>query len=133
MAADNYLPEGFFRNKPPINARDIRLYESFLDLLMDDTFERSFVEQKLSKDFKVKAERVRFVVAKITIIIILEVKKNDETVTQAYLDAYGPDALPTEYELAVVKPRLDYFASVINKLKVADVVELPYFYYIFML
>ncbi|MDR2405428.1 MAG: hypothetical protein LBE27_03555 [Deltaproteobacteria bacterium] len=132
-ATDNYLPEDFFRNKPPLNERDLKLYEEYLNLLHDENFERGFVEPKLSKDFKVKVDRIRFVAVKVTIIVILEVSKNSDKTTGILLEAYGPDAMPTEFELNLVKPRLNQFAVLLHKLEEADVVEIPYFYYLFKL
>jgi hypothetical protein len=47
------------------------------------------------------------------------------------MEAYGPDAFPTEDEIALVKPHLGRYIETINSLKPADVEELPYFRYLF--
>ncbi|MDR2338800.1 MAG: hypothetical protein LBF40_01480 [Deltaproteobacteria bacterium] len=129
----NQLPEGFFKNQPPLAERDLKMYDSLLDLLLDDNFERGFVETKLSKDFKVKADRIRYCAVKMTVMVILWVNKNSTKVTKVMTDAYGPEILPTEWELKMAKPRLNAFSLKLNRLKSSDVEGLPYLYYLFKL
>jgi hypothetical protein len=130
---DNYLPVNFFKNQPPITGRDLLVYEELLELLADDTFEPSFLEQKLSKDYKIKPERIRYIAVKISIIVILEVSGNDEGVTRILTESYGPEVLPTENEIQLVKPRLNSLALALSKLTSSDVEELPYLHYLFKL
>jgi hypothetical protein len=132
-AQGNFLPEGFFDGQPPLGLKDIELYDSFLDLLLDDTFERSFLETKLAKDFKIKPERVRYCAVRMTILLILEANRNREEVVGVMMRNYGPKAFPTEGELLLSRPSLPGLAKKLNQLGAPDVADLPYLHYLFKL
>jgi hypothetical protein len=120
------VPENCFRKRPPVTEADVRLCEEFLKLIADDTFERSFIEAKLSKDFKVKPDRVRYACLKVLVIVILEASQKKEEAARTISQAYGAEALPTESEIALVKTRLGALALALNAVKEAQVEEIPW-------
>jgi hypothetical protein len=130
---DTGVPEGFFRHKPPLSEREIPVYQEYIKLLADDTFEKSFLDTKVGKDFKIKPDRLKYIVLKMTIIVILDVAKDDPKVIQTLTNAYGPDALPTDEERALLKPYVKKFALQLNNQKSDDVKPIPYLYYLFKL
>ncbi|MDR2198823.1 MAG: hypothetical protein LBR53_05105 [Deltaproteobacteria bacterium] len=116
-----------------MNARDLAICEKFLSLAADDTFEPSFIESKLAKDFKVKEERVRYAAVKTCVIVILEANRDSPRVREVIERAYGPEAFPTESEIRLVRPRLSRLASLLDRIKASHVVDVPYFYYLIKL
>jgi hypothetical protein len=123
---DMGVPANFFHNRPPVNEDDVRVFAELLKLLADDSVARSSIEARLAKNFNIDADRVRYACLTIAIIVILEKSPADENVWEAISRAYGPEALPHESEVQLVKPRVEALAAALNAVTRSQIEEIPW-------
>ena len=123
---DMGVPANFFQNRPPANEDDVRVFGELLKLLADDSVARGSIEARLAKQFKMDSDRVRFACLKIAIIVILEKSPADENFWEEISRAYGPEALPDESEVQLVKPRAEALAAALNAVTRRQIEEIPW-------